>query len=131
MEEFVPWLKTTAVSYLNVDVAVSGPWPDIAATPDLHAIAKDVMKKIVYPIPGSASQTMYDVWMNVSGEVGVLGSGSDYTSFLHRGIASIDMGAGNGPNDPVYHYHSNYDSYHWMSISNLGIARTPWPRYMV
>lgn len=27
----------------------------------------------------------------------------------------IDIGAGGGPNDPVYHYHSNYDSYHWMA----------------
>src|SRR6266516_6565262 len=25
------------------------------------------------------------------------------------------MHASNGPNDPVYHYHSNYDSYHWMT----------------
>ena len=115
VEEFIPWLKTAAVSYLNIDVAVSGPWPDISATPDLHAIAIETMKKVIYPIPGSSHQTMYDVWRNVSGEVGVLGSGSDYTAFLHRGIASIDMGAGGGPTDPIYPYHSNYDSYHWMS----------------
>lgn len=25
------------------------------------------------------------------------------------------MGSDNGPTDPVYHYHSDYDSYHWMS----------------
>jgi N-acetylated-alpha-linked acidic dipeptidase len=25
------------------------------------------------------------------------------------------MGTGRGSNDPVYHYHSNYDSYHWMA----------------
>lgn len=25
------------------------------------------------------------------------------------------MGAGNGADDPVYHYHSNFDSYHWMT----------------
>lgn len=25
------------------------------------------------------------------------------------------MGFGGSPNDPVYHYHSNYDSFHWMS----------------
>lgn len=25
------------------------------------------------------------------------------------------MGAGGGSGDPVYHYHSNYDTYHWMS----------------
>lgn len=115
MEEFLPWIKDAAVSYLNVDVAVSGPIPDISATPDLHAIGTSIMKKIVYPYRGTLNQTMYDVWSQTSGEIGVLGSGSDYTGFLHRGVAAIDMGAGGGPNDPVYHYHSNYDSYHWMA----------------
>lgn len=114
MEEFIPWLKNAAVSYLNIDVAVSGPIPDISATPDFHTVATSVMKKVVYPYRGATDLTLYDVWMHEGGEVGVLGSGSDYTAFLHRGIASIDMGAGGGPNDPVYPYHSNYDSYAWM-----------------
>jgi N-acetylated-alpha-linked acidic dipeptidase len=114
MEEYIPWLKTAAVSYLNVDVAVAGPIPDVSATPDLHSISTSLMKKIVYPYRGATDLTLYDVWTHEGGEVGVLGSGSDYTAFLHRGIASIDMGAGGGPNDPVYHYHSNYDSYAWM-----------------
>lgn len=30
-------------------------------------------------------------------------------------MASLDLGAGAGPEDPIYHYHSSYDSYHWMS----------------
>ncbi|KAJ4297854.1 hypothetical protein N0V90_005753 [Kalmusia sp. IMI 367209] len=116
VEEFVPWLQGAAVSYLNVDIAVAGPWPDFSATPDLHRIATEIQKKIIYPIPGSTSQTLYDVWQNVSGEYGVLGAGSDYVPFLHRaGISSIDLGAGGGPEDPIYHYHSNYDSYHWMA----------------
>jgi N-acetylated-alpha-linked acidic dipeptidase len=114
MEEYIPWLKNAAVSYLNVDVAVAGPIPDVSATPDLHSISTSLMKKIVYPYRGATDLTLYDVWTHEGGEVGVLGSGSDYTAFLHRGIASIDMGAGGGPNDPVYHYHSNYDSYAWM-----------------
>jgi N-acetylated-alpha-linked acidic dipeptidase len=114
MEEYIPWLKNAAVSYLNIDVAVAGPIPDISATPDLHSIGTSLMKKIVYPYRGATDLTLYDVWTHEGGEVGVLGSGSDYTAFLHRGIASIDMGAGGGPNDPVYPYHSNYDSYAWM-----------------
>jgi len=114
MEEFIPWLKNAAVSYLNIDVAVSGPIPDISATPDLHTIATSLMKKVVYPYRGATDLTLYDFWMHEGGDVGVLGSGSDYTAFLHRGIAAIDMGAGGGPNDPVYPYHSNYDSYAWM-----------------
>ncbi|PVI05750.1 N-acetylated-alpha-linked acidic dipeptidase-like protein 2 [Periconia macrospinosa] len=116
VEEYIPWLKTAAISYLNIDVAVAGPIPDFSATPDLHAVATSIMKKVIYPFHGATNHTLYDVWTSISGgEFGVLGSGSDYTSFLHRGIAAIDMGAGPGPNDPVYHYHSNYDSYHWMS----------------
>ncbi|KAF2464932.1 glutamate carboxypeptidase 2 [Lindgomyces ingoldianus] len=115
VEEYMPWLKAAAVSYLNVDIAVSGPIPGIAASPDLHAISTELMKKIVWPYRGTTNRTMYDVWMEEDGEVGVLGSGSDYTSFLHRGVGSIDLGAGRGPTDPVYHYHSNYDSFHWMS----------------
>lgn len=27
----------------------------------------------------------------------------------------LDVGSGNGASDPVWHYHSNYDTYHWMS----------------
>ncbi|KAL6711356.1 hypothetical protein ACN47E_005887 [Coniothyrium glycines] len=115
MEEYIPWLKNAAVSYLNIDVAVSGPIPDVSATPDLHNISTSVMKKIVYPYRNATDLTFYDVWQHEGGEIGVLGSGSDYTAFLHRGIAAIDMGAGAGPNDPVYPYHSNYDSYHWMA----------------
>lgn len=116
MEEFIPWLKTAAVSYLNVDVAVAGPIPDISATPDMHNISTSLMKKIVYPYRGTTNNTLYDVWRHEGGSVpGVLGSGSDYTAFLHRGISAVDMGAGGGPNDPIYHYHSNYDSYAWMT----------------
>ena len=40
-----------------------------------------------------------------------LGSGSDFTVFLQRlGIASQDQSFGPTPSDPVYHYHSIYDS---------------------
>lgn len=119
VEEYVPWLAHANVAYVNLDTAVSGPVPGISATPDMHAIAIDVMKKVVFPYHNLTNVTMYDVWNEVSDgkpEVGVLGSGSDYTSFLHNnGISSIDLGSDAGPEDPVYHYHSSYDSYHWMS----------------
>ncbi|KAI1130255.1 N-acetylated-alpha-linked acidic dipeptidase-like protein 2 [Nemania abortiva] len=113
VEEYIPWLTETAVSYLNIDVGASGAWPYIAATPELHEISVDVMKKVPWM---DTNRTMYDAWLEYAGgSVGVLGSGSDYTAFVHRGIGSIDMGANGGDTDPVYHYHSNYDSYHWMS----------------
>ncbi|KAL0253100.1 hypothetical protein SLS55_010551 [Diplodia seriata] len=119
VEEYIPWLASTSVAYLNIDVGASGPRPDFSATPDLHTIATDVMKKVLWPYAGTGdlNETLYDTWLAglTEGEFGVLGSGSDYTSFLHNGISSIDLGAGNGPDDAVYHYHSNYDTYHWMT----------------
>ena len=86
----IPWLKANAVAYLNVDVAVAGPRPDVSATPQLHEIVKEVMKKVIFPFNGSENITMYDMWYAGSeGEVGVLGSGSDYTSFVHNGIPAV------------------------------------------
>lgn len=117
VEEFVPWVKKANVAYINLDTAVSGSVPDFSATPDFHAIATEIMKKIVFPYHGLTNVTLYDVFNEATpGKIGVLGSGSDYTAFLHsNGISSIDLGANAGPEDPVYHYHSNYDTYHWMS----------------
>ena len=47
--------------------------------------------------------------------VGPLGSGSDFTVFLqYLGIASGNVGFGRKATDPVYHYHSIYDSAYWM-----------------
>lgn len=44
-----------------------------------------------------------------------MGSGSDFTAFQDfAGVSSVDLGFGSGPTDPVYHYHSNYDSSYWM-----------------
>jgi N-acetylated-alpha-linked acidic dipeptidase len=116
-EEYVPWITNTNVAYINLDIAVSGSVPSISATPDFHHIAIETMKKVVFPYKGLTNVTMYDVWNELNeGEVGVLGSGSDYTAWLHhKGISSIDMGSDAGPTDPVYHYHTNYDTYHWMS----------------
>ena len=44
-----------------------------------------------------------------------MGSGSDFTAFQDfAGIPSVDIGFDTTPGGPVYHYHSNYDSFHWM-----------------
>lgn len=117
VDEYIPWLRPASVAYINLDVAVSGSIPGISATPDLHDISVETMKKVVFPYHGLKNVTMYDVWLETSGgEIGVLGSGSDYTAFIHgNGISSIDLGSDQGPEDPIYHYHSNYDSYHWIS----------------
>lgn len=116
VEDNVNWLTETAVAYLNIDVAVSGPRPNLATTPELHTLALDTFKKVIHPNFGAFNMSLYDAWQDASGgEIGVLGSGSDYTSFLHRGISSLDVGSSGGPTDPIWHYHSNYDTYYWMS----------------
>ncbi|KAL2114007.1 hypothetical protein VUR80DRAFT_1303 [Thermomyces stellatus] len=116
VEENVNWLTETAVAYLNIDVGVSGPRPNLAATPELHTIALDIFKKVIHPNFGGFNMSLYDAWVEASeGEVGVLGSGSDYTGFVHKGISSLDIGSSGGPTDPIWHYHSNYDTYYWMS----------------
>ncbi|OTA93840.1 hypothetical protein M434DRAFT_72309 [Hypoxylon sp. CO27-5] len=113
VEEYVPWLTETAVSYLNIDIGASGAWPYFSASPELHTIASEVMKKISWM---ETNRTMYDIWFEYTqGSIGVLGSGSDFTAFLHKGIGCLDVGAGGSSTDPIYHYHSNFDSYHWMS----------------
>ncbi|KAK7421438.1 hypothetical protein QQX98_002136 [Neonectria punicea] len=116
VEDNVKWLTETAVAYLNIDVAVSGPRPNLATTPELHKVATETMKKVIHPNFGGYNISLYDAWHEASGgEVEVLGSGSDFTAFLHNGISSFDVGSSGGPNDPIWHYHSNYDTYHWMS----------------
>jgi N-acetylated-alpha-linked acidic dipeptidase len=115
VEEFAPWLSNTAISYLNLDIAVAGPLPGAGSTPELRSLALDVMKKVVYN-----NHTLYDAWNALNqfhpedNGFTDLGSGSDYTAFLQLGIGALDFGFDADRNTPVYHYHSNYDSYHWM-----------------
>ncbi|KAF2010642.1 N-acetylated-alpha-linked acidic dipeptidase-like protein 2 [Aaosphaeria arxii CBS 175.79] len=114
VEEFLPWLKGTVVSYLNIDVGVAGTVPDFSASPELHKITREIAQKVTWP--HKTESTIYDIWEQSAGEIEALGAQSDYTAFVHRGgIASIDMGTTRAPTDPIYHTHSNYDSYYWMS----------------
>ncbi|KAF4776822.1 PA domain-containing protein [Colletotrichum scovillei] len=116
VEDHVDWLTETAVAYLNIDVAVSGPRPALATTPELQTVGTEIFKKIIYPNFGGFNISLYDAWLESSeGIVESLGSGSDFTGFLHRGINSLDVGSNNGATDPIWHYHSNYDTYHWMA----------------
>lgn len=94
VEEYITWAVPNVVAYLNVDVAVSGKKFTIEGVPELHDIIQEVMKKV--PAPNNSSKTLYDDWIDHAPDyspdkryVGVLGSGSDYTAFVHSGIASV------------------------------------------
>lgn len=73
------------------------------------------MKKVIY-----GKRTLYDAWYDLNqfrpedNGFTNLGSGSDYTAFLQLGIGALDFSMDAARNTPVYHYHSNYDSHHWM-----------------
>jgi N-acetylated-alpha-linked acidic dipeptidase len=74
----------------------------------IHAATKAVLSPN-QTVPG---QTVYDVWDK---RINTMGSGSDFTAFQDAaGIPSLDIGFVTCPDQPVYHYHSNYDSFHWM-----------------
>lgn len=108
-------LQRNVVAYLNLDAAVTGKHLRLSGSPVLNELLLDVAKRLEYPEDGEGS--LYDHFIKeTKGRIPNLGSGSDYTVFLeHLGIPSVDFGYSNGKNDSVYQYHSNYDSYHWIS----------------
>ncbi|KAG8422330.1 hypothetical protein J3459_010481 [Metarhizium acridum] len=112
VEEYLPWLSDANVAYINVDVAASGSSFGASAAPLLNQVLRDATHKVPSPNQTVPGQSVGDVW---DGKISTMGSGSDFTAFQDfAGVPSIDMGFKAGPNSPVYHYHSNYDSFYWM-----------------
>ncbi|TKA73631.1 hypothetical protein B0A55_07495 [Friedmanniomyces simplex] len=112
VEEYLPWLSEATVAYINVDVGARGPNFQTSAAPVLNKLIEATTAEIQSPNQTTPNQTVRDLW---SGRISTMGSGSDFTAFQDfAGISCIDVGFGAGPKDPVYHYHSNYDSFHWM-----------------
>lgn len=113
VEEYVPWLKHSAVAYLNVDVGSRGTDFTAAAAPLLDKALIETTKSVQSPNQTVKGSTVNDLW---DGRIRTMGSGSDFTAFQDfAGIPCVDMGFGAGSKDPVYHYHSNYDSAAWMN----------------
>lgn len=112
VEENLPWLSKANIAYLNVDVAAVGTHFAPSASPLLNKVIYEVAELVQSPNQTIEGQTVRDVW---NGYISTMGSGSDFTAFQDfAGIPSLDFGFGRGHNDPVYHYHSNYDSFDWM-----------------
>ncbi|KAL8871823.1 MAG: hypothetical protein Q9174_002426 [Haloplaca sp. 1 TL-2023] len=112
VEEYLPWLSKSTVAYLNVDIGAAGTQFITQAAPVLNQVIYEATSMVQSPNQTVAGQTVRDVW---NGHIGTLGSGSDFTAFLDfAGISSLDMAFAGGSDAPVYHYHSNYDSFHWM-----------------
>lgn len=112
VEEYLPWLSKAAVAYLNVDVGYKGPIFHLAASPLLKKVISAATSLVPSPNQTILGQTVGDLW---GGGMAILGSGSDYAGFQHVvGVPSVDMGFTGNLQAPVYHYHSNYDSFVWM-----------------
>ena len=112
VEEYVPWLSKAAIAYLNVDIGVKGSKFSAAAAPLLRKTLHVATSLVASPNQTVAGQTVNDVW---DGHINTPGSGSDFVSFQYwAGVPTLDMGFGGDKQGPVYHYHSNYDSFTWM-----------------
>lgn len=112
VEEYLPWLGNSTFAYLNVDVGARGRHFSSAASPLLNKAIYEATSLVPSPNQTIPGQSVRDTW---NGYIRTMGSGSDFTAFQDfAGIASVDLGFGAAPDDPVYHYHSNYDSFHWM-----------------
>lgn len=113
-EDHSSWIQGNVVAYMNLDMAVSGTSLLMGSSPMLKELLIDVSKTVEYPQGGS----LYDHHQSgiFKGEVLFLGSGSDFAVFVdHLGVPALDAEFSNNPSvDPVYHYHSSYDSFYWM-----------------
>ncbi|KAI9717931.1 MAG: hypothetical protein M1812_004458 [Candelaria pacifica] len=113
VEEYLPWLANSAVAYLNVDVGTTGPKFRTAASPLLNRALYEATSLVQSPNQTITGQTIRDLW---DGHISTMGSGSDFTAFQDfAGVPSVDMGFVGEEKSPVYHYHSNYDSFSWMN----------------
>lgn len=128
-EEHAAMLQAKAVAYLNMDVAVTGPNFGSGGTPSLRDAVREAAAAVPEPRKGGTVGAAWEqrskaAWaasqpVNLSGpdasyelQLGRLGSGSDYTAFIHRfGIPSVDGGFGGDYGV----YHSVYDNFYWMS----------------
>lgn len=120
MEQFTQTLKETVVAYINVDSAVSGHHFRVEATPTLSQLIRSVSTRVKDP---ATQKSLHDAWLlqqrdwnatedQVRPLVGQMGSGSDFVGFVdYLGVASVNLEF----TGSYGVYHSNYDSFHWMT----------------
>lgn len=109
-------LSRNAVAYLNQDVAAQGSRFNGGGSPSLRAALRDVAR--VVPDPNGKG-SVYSEWRRANAvadstepAMGDPGGGSDFAGFYnHLGIPIAEWGFG-GPGGV---YHSQYDSYAWMT----------------
>ncbi|RPD66976.1 Zn-dependent exopeptidase [Lentinus tigrinus ALCF2SS1-7] len=139
-EDFPEWISKHVVSYINLDVSVSGSKWNSGASPSLAHLIKGAALDVTHPTDpsktlwdarqdqgpflGQTDVEVTDLWVQQNKDyvlqdlsIPPLGSGSDFTPFLqHLGVASMDQGFGGTLFDAPYHYHSIYDSQRWQEV---------------
>lgn len=115
-------LTSKAVAYFNLDTAVKGgDILELKGTPSLKQMYMDI-SKLVHD-PRNKTKSLYDVWIDSTSKgnhsepvFDSLGSGSDYMGFInHIGITSSSLSFFDKDYKYGSVYHSNYDSYYWVS----------------
>ena len=109
-------LGRNAVAYFNQDVAAQGARFGGGGSPSLRATLRDIARLVPDP---NGRGSVYAEWRRATAvadsaepQMGDPGGGSDFAGFYnHLGIPIVDWGFG-GPGGV---YHSQYDSYAWMS----------------
>lgn len=107
-------LQKHAVAYINSDSTGRG-FLQVAGTASLEQFATQAGRDVTDPETRATALDRYKARRKVRGQdedlrLAALGSGSDYTVFLHHlGIPSLNIGFGGEGSYGVYH--SNYDSY--------------------
>jgi N-acetylated-alpha-linked acidic dipeptidase len=122
-EQHEGWLRASAVAYLNVDSAVSGPDFSASAVPALNALIDEVALTVRDPASGltlaarARDRLAGEQGARLSGSPGDfvnnrLGGGSDYTVFLNfLGVPVADFSF----QGPFGVYHSVYDTHDWVA----------------
>ena len=109
-------LSRDAVAYLNQDVAAQGTRFSGGGSPSLRATLRDVARVVSDP---NGKGSVYSEWRRASAladttepAMGDPGGGSDFAGFYnHLGIPIAEWGFGGAGGV----YHSQYDSYAWMT----------------
>jgi len=106
VEQMKKELQAKAVTYINLDAAVSGRNFGASASPSMKRILMETTQPISFP---DSSKSLFEVWKGAKKDepnMGNLGGGSDHIAFyMHAGIPSLNAGVG-GPTL----YHTNYDN---------------------
>ena len=106
-------LRRHGLAYVNGDAVVSGLTFRASGTPGLRGTLRAALERV--PDPGAPGRSLWDQWRGEGEEeprLGLPGSGSDYTVFLHHlGLPVLDISFGGNPGGQ---YHTAYDDFPMM-----------------